>query len=89
MSQGNGAGIEERLKKVILEQLMVEESELTEDASFVETLGADSLDLVEMIMEIEEEFGIEIPDEDAESLQTVGEALAYVKKKIGEAQSAS
>lgn len=83
------ADIESRLKKIITEQLMVEESEITEDASFVETLGADSLDTVEMIMEIEDEFGIEIPDEDAESLQTVGEALAYVKEKINAAETAS
>jgi len=63
---------------------MVEEDEITEDASFIDDLGADSLDTVEMIMEIEDEFGIEIPDEDAEKLQTVGDAIEYVKRKVEE-----
>jgi acyl carrier protein len=76
--------IEERLRKIIAEQLMVDEDEITPDASFVDTLGADSLDTVEMIMEIEDEFGIEIPDEDAEKLTTVGEAIEYVKRKVEE-----
>lgn len=78
------ADIEGRMRKIITEQLMVEEDEVTEEASFVDTLGADSLDTVEMIMEIEDEFGIEIPDEDAENLQTVGEAIGYVKNKVEE-----
>jgi len=65
----------------------VELDEVTDDASFIEDLGADSLDTVEMIMEIEDEFGIEIPDEDAEKIQTVGKAIEYVKKKV-EAQQA-
>lgn len=76
--------IEERIKKIIAEQLMVEEEEITNEASFIDTLGADSLDTVEMIMEIEDEFGIEIPDEDAEKLLTVGEAIEYVKRKVEE-----
>ncbi len=80
------ADIEDRVKKIIAEQLMVEEDEITDDASFVDTLGADSLDTVEMIMEIEDEFGIEIPDEDAEKLLTVGEAIEYVKRKVEEKQ---
>ena len=61
---------------------MVDQDEITEEASFVDDLGADSLDTVEMIMEIEDEFGIEIPDEDAEKLVTVGSAIEYVKKKV-------
>ncbi len=78
------ADIEERIKKIIAEQLMVEEEEITPEASFIDELGADSLDTVEMIMEIEDEFGIEIPDEDAEKLQTVGDAIEYVKRKVEE-----
>jgi acyl carrier protein len=76
--------IAERVKQIIAEQLMVEEDEITEDASFIDDLGADSLDTVEMIMEIEDEFGIEIPDEDAEKLQTVGDAIEYVRRKVEE-----
>jgi acyl carrier protein len=67
------ADIAEQVRRIIAEQLMVELDEVTDDASFIEDLGADSLDTVEMIMEIEDEFGIEIPDEDAEKIQTVGQ----------------
>ena len=81
------ADIAEQVRRIIAEQLMVELDEVTDDASFVEDLGADSLDTVEMIMEIEDEFGIEIPDEDAEKMQTVGQAIEYIKKKV-EAQQA-
>ncbi len=81
------ADIAEQVRQIIAEQLMVELEEVTDDASFVEDLGADSLDTVEMIMEIEDEFGIEIPDEDAEKMQTVGQAIEYIKKKV-EAQQA-
>ncbi|MFN3477709.1 MAG: acyl carrier protein [Candidatus Methylomirabilales bacterium] len=81
------ADIAEQVRRIIAEQLMVELDEVTDDASFIEDLGADSLDTVEMIMEIEDEFGIEIPDEDAEKIQTVGAAIEYVKKKV-EAQQA-
>ncbi|HET6677073.1 MAG TPA: acyl carrier protein [Nitrospira sp.] len=63
------------------EQLGVEEDEVTSEASFVEDLGADSLDTVELVMALEEEFGIEIPDEDAEKILTVGKALDYIKEK--------
>ncbi len=73
--------VAEQVKKIVAEQLMVELDEVTEDASFIEDLGADSLDTVEMIMEIEDEFGIEIPDEDAEKIVTVGQAIEYVKRK--------
>lgn len=81
------ADIAEQVRKIIAEQLMVELDEVTDDASFIEDLGADSLDTVEMIMEIEDEFGIEIPDEDAEKIQTVGKAIEYVKKKVEEQQA--
>ena len=69
----------EKLKHVIVEQLGVEESEITLESSFIEDLGADSLDVVELIMALEEEFNIEIPDEDAEKIHTVGDALNYIK----------
>jgi acyl carrier protein len=69
------------VKKIIAEQLGVEEDEVTPEASFVEDLGADSLDTVELVMALEEEFSIEIPDEDAEKILTVGKALEYIKEK--------
>ena len=72
-----------RLKEIIIDRLDVEEDQIVPEASFVEDLGADSLDIVELIMGIEEEFDIEIPDEDAEKLTTVGEAMNYVKAKLG------
>ncbi|HEU4684954.1 MAG TPA: acyl carrier protein [Nitrospira sp.] len=75
------ATVDERVKKIIAEQLGVEEDEVTNEASFVEDLGADSLDTVELVMALEEEFGIEIPDEDAEKILTVGKALDYIKEK--------
>ncbi|MCI2430728.1 acyl carrier protein [Candidatus Acetothermia bacterium] len=74
--------IADQVKQIVAEQLMVELDEVTEEASFIEDLGADSLDTVEMIMEIEDEFGIEIPDEDAEKISTVGQAIEYVKRKV-------
>jgi acyl carrier protein len=70
----------ETLKALIVEQLGVDEDEVTLDARFTDDLGADSLDLVEMIMALEEEFGIEIPDEDAEKILTVRDALDYIQK---------
>lgn len=72
-----------RLKEIIIDRLDVEEDQIVPDASFVEDLGADSLDIVELIMGIEEEFDIEIPDEDAEKLTTVGEAMNYTLGKLG------
>ncbi|HEX6203669.1 MAG TPA: acyl carrier protein [Thermoanaerobaculia bacterium] len=69
---------EERVKSIIVEQLGVEEDEVTLDASFTDDLGADSLDIVELVMAFEEEFGIEIPDEDAEKIATVKDAVAYI-----------
>ena len=76
--------VEQRVKEIIVEQLGVEESQVTEQAKFVEDLGADSLDTVELVMAFEEEFDIEIPDEDAEKLTTVGEATSYLKNKTEE-----
>ena len=74
--------IEDRVKKIIVEQLGVEEDKVTLEASFVEELGADSLDTVELVMAFEEEFDIEIPDEDAEKILTVGRAMEYIKEKM-------
>lgn len=71
-----------RVKAIIAEQLGVKPEEVTPEASFVEDLGADSLDTVELVMALEEEFGIEIPDEDAEKMTTVGEAVKYIEEKI-------
>ena len=72
-----------RLKEIVIDRLDVEEGQIKNEASFIEDLGADSLDIVELIMGIEEEFDIEIPDEDAEKLTTVREALNYVIGKLG------
>jgi acyl carrier protein len=69
----------ERVKNVIVDQLSVDEAEVTMEASFVDDLGADSLDVVELIMGLETEFDIEIPDEDAEKISTVGDAVEYIK----------
>ncbi len=74
--------VEEKVKKIIAEQLGVDESEVTPDASFVEDLGADSLDTVELVMALEEEFGIEIPDEDAEKIITVQNSIDYIKERL-------
>ena len=71
----------EKVKQVVAEQLGVDESAVTMDASFVEDLGADSLDIVELIMGLESEFDIEIPDEDAEKISTVGDAYNYIKDR--------
>lgn len=72
----------EKVRKVLAEQLGVDESVVTPDASFVDDLGADSLDIVELIMGLETEFDIEIPDEDAEQIATVGDAVEYIKEHI-------
>lgn len=74
----------ERVRKVIVEQLDVSEEEVTPQASFTDDLGADSLDIVELVMGLEEEFEIEIPDEDAEKIQTVQEAVDYIDSKLSE-----
>ena len=70
----------DRIKKIIVDQLGVDESKITEKSSFVDDLGADSLDIVELIMAFEEEFDIEIPDEDAEKMKTIGDAVKYLSK---------
>jgi len=70
--------IYEKVKGVIVDQLNVEEDDVNEDATFIDDLGADSLDIVELVMALEESFGISIPDEDAESIKTVGDAVAYI-----------
>ena len=75
--------VDNKVRKIIIEQLDVTEDEVTPTASFVDDLGADSLDTVEMVMAFEEEFGIEIPDEDAEKIKTVQDATEYIKKKSG------
>ena len=75
--------IETKVKKIIIDQLDVTEDEVASGASFVDDLGADSLDTVEMVMAFEEEFNIEIPDEDAEGIKTVQDAISYIEKKSG------
>jgi acyl carrier protein len=74
------AGIDEKVKQIIVEQLGVDEAEVTPSASFVDDLGADSLDTVELVMAFEESFEIEIPDEDAEKIRTVQDAIDYIGK---------
>lgn len=75
--------VDEKVKEIISKQLGVAQSEVTTEASFVEDLGADSLDTVELVMAFEEEFGIEIPDEDAEKITTVKDAVEYITSKKG------
>jgi len=73
----------DRVKELVVEQLGVDDEEVTEEASFIDDLGADSLDIVELVMAFEEEFDLEIPDEDAEKIRTVGDAVEYIKSKLG------
>jgi len=73
--------LEERVKEIIVEQLGVNAEQVTPEASFIDDLGADSLDTVELVMAFEEEFGIEIPDEDAEKITSVGDAVKYIEEK--------
>ena len=73
-------GTDARIKEIIVNELGVEPEKVTEDASFVEDLGADSLDIVELVMAFEEEFNVDIPDEEAEKLQTVGDAINYLNE---------
>jgi acyl carrier protein len=77
------SGIEDKVRDIIAEELGVEREKLTDDASFMEDLGADSLDQVELVMAFEKEFDIDIPDEDAEKMRTVGDALKYLHEKMG------
>jgi acyl carrier protein len=74
--------VEEKVKDIIVQQLGVNAEEVTIEASFINDLSADSLDIVELVMAFEEEFGIEIPDEDAEKIRTVGEATKYIEEKL-------
>ncbi len=76
--------LEDRVKKVIEEQLSVNQDQIIENASFIDDLGADSLDTVELVMALEEEFSMEIPDEEAEKITKVGEAIEYVKSNVQE-----
>lgn len=75
--------LEDKVKDIIVEELGVEREKLTEGASFMDDLGADSLDTVELVMAFEKEFDIDIPDEDAEKMRTVGDALKYLHQKMG------
>ncbi len=75
--------IEAKVKEIIVEQLGVDEAQVTSEASFIDDLGADSLDTVELVMAFEEKFDIEIPDEDAEKMRSVGEAVEYLSQKLG------
>jgi acyl carrier protein len=72
-----------RVKDIIEKELGVEREKMTDGASFIDDLGADSLDIVELVMEFEKEFNIDIPDEEAEKLRTVGDAIAYLNSKVG------
>jgi len=75
--------VEAKVKEIIVEQLGVDEGQVTTEASFIDDLGADSLDTVELVMAFEDKFDIEIPDEDAEKMRSVGEAVEYLKAKLG------
>jgi acyl carrier protein len=77
------SNVEEKVKDIIVEELGVEREKLTGEASFMEDLGADSLDTVELVMAFEKEFDIDIPDEDAEKMRTVGDAMKYLHEKLG------
>ncbi len=74
--------VTEKVKKMIVEQLGVSEAEVIPEAKFIDDLGADSLDIVELIMALEDEYGIEIPDEDAEKMETVGDAIKYIEEHL-------
>ena len=80
-----GAFSEDRVKEIIAKELEVEVKQLTPGAKFIEDLGADSLDIVELVMALEEEFGLDIPDEEADKLKTVGDAMNYLKSHAGAA----
>jgi acyl carrier protein len=80
------SSVAERVHSIIVEQLGVDDKEVTEKASFIDDLGADSLDTVELVMAFEEEFELEIPDEDAEEIMTVSDAINYIESKVGQEQ---
>ena len=77
-----GTELDQRVSEIIIEQLGVPKEEIAPEASFIDDLGADSLDIVELVMAMEEAFDIEIPDEDAEKIQTIGDALSYVRDRV-------
>ncbi len=77
--------VEDRIAELIVEQLGVSRDEVVPEASFIDDLGADSLDIVELVMAMEEEFDVEIPDDDAEKIQTIGDAVSYLKEKLAAA----
>lgn len=77
--------VEEKIREIIVEQLSVASGEVVPEASFIDDLGADSLDIVELVMAIEEEFGLEIPDDDAEKMQTIQDAISYVEERVTKA----
>ncbi|MBA4697025.1 MAG: acyl carrier protein [Legionella sp.] len=79
--------VEERVRKIVIEQLGVKEEELKNDASFVDDLGADSLDTVELVMALEEEFETEIPDEQAEKINTIQEAIDYIESNLNKEEA--
>ena len=79
------ASVEEKVKEIVCEQLGISEDEVSPEKHFIDDLGADSLDIVELVMEFEKEFNIDIPDEDAEKLRTVGDAIGYLNQKMGAA----
>ncbi len=83
------SSVDERVKKIVVEQLGVNENEVTPGSSFVDDLGADSLDTVELVMALEEEFGCEIPDEQAEKISTVQQAIDYINSQLGSSSSSS
>jgi acyl carrier protein len=76
--------VTEKVKEMIVEQLGVSESEVVPEAKFIDDLGADSLDIVELIMALEDVYGIEIPDEDAEKMETVGDSIRYIEQRLAE-----
>ena len=82
------ASVEQKVKDIIVEQLGVDPEQVTPEASFVDDLGADSLDTVELVMALEEEFNLEIPDEEAEKIATVGDAITYIEKGLAQAENA-
>ena len=82
--EGIAMAVADKVKSIIVEQLGVDEDEVTLDASFTDDLGADSLDIVELVMAFEEEFGIEIPDEEAEKISNVREAVDYIQNNTGD-----
>ncbi len=76
------AALEDKIKEIIIEQLGVSAEEVVPEASFIDDLGADSLDIVELVMALEEEWGLEIPDDDAEKIQTIQDAITYIEERV-------